>query len=194
MENFPKTSKRGRPRKIPAPELGDLGRKFRQLPKGAGGFTLFDVPTERTAANRYYADRGRGAVGAFSKTVRIAHDPALAAKLRVGMDWIANRTTVASEIGRMVESENPTAEEVARFQDTVTYIAERHDKLTAKDAAAYVRRMRMGETGRRERIEALHHDLNAAINHHRRRFPESSWADVLRAFELTEGQVRKKIR
>jgi hypothetical protein len=27
-----------------------------------------------------------------------------------------------------------------------------------------------------------------------RRFPESSWADVLKALELTEGQIRKKIR
>jgi len=163
------------------------------MPKEARGFVPFDLPTERTAANRYYADRGRGAIEAFSKTVRIPHDPVLAARLRAGMDWIASRTTVASEIGRMVESENPTAEEVARFQDAVTYIAEKHPKITAKDAAAYARRMRLGETGRRERLEALHHDLNAAINHHRRRFPESSWADVLKALELTEGQIRKKI-
>jgi hypothetical protein len=50
------------------------------------------------------------------------------------------------------------------------------------------------ETERRDRLEALHHDLNAAINYHRRRFPESSWADVLKALEATEGQIRKKIR
>jgi hypothetical protein len=40
-----------------------------------------------------------------------------------------------------------------------------------------------------ERVAALHHDLNAAINLHRKRFPESSWADVQRALELTAGQV-----
>ncbi len=156
----------------------------------------FSVPTERTAANRYYAGRGRGAVEAFSKTVRISHDPVLAARLRGGMDWITKRATVASEIGRMVESEHPTAEEVARFQDTVTYVAERRPKITAKEAAAYVRRQRLGETTatRRERLQALHHDLNAAINYHRRRFPESSWADVLKALEHTEGQIRKKVR
>ncbi|MDP9481324.1 MAG: hypothetical protein M3R38_37615 [Actinomycetota bacterium] len=112
------------------------------------------------------------------------------------MDWITKRATVASEIGRMVESEHPTAEEVARFQDTVTYVAERRPKITAKEAAAYVRRQRLGETTatRRERLQALHHDLNAAINYHRRRFPESSWADVLKALEHTEGQIRKKVR
>jgi hypothetical protein len=179
---------------VPESPFGAVAHELRQLPKGMRGATPFDVPTERTAANRYYANRGRGAVEAFSKTVSIPHDPVLAARLRVGMDWIMNRTTVSSEIGRMVESENPTSSEVARFQDTVTYIAERHRKITAKDAAAYARRMRLGETGRRERLGALHHDLNAAINHHRRRFPESSWADVLEAIELTEKQVRRKVR
>ncbi len=190
MENLPKIKKRGRPRKLPEPTHWELP----QIPKDVGALVGFDVPTERTSANRYYAGRGRGAVEAFSKTVRISHDPVLAARLRVGMDWITKRATVASEIGRMVESEHPTAEEVARFQDTVTYIAERHPKITAKEAAAYARRMRLGETERRVRLEALHHDLNAAINYHRRRFPESSWADVLKALELTEGQIRKKIR
>ncbi len=176
---------------MPASGFGELGDKFRQMQD----FSPFDVPTERTAANRYYAGRGRGAVEAFSKTVRISHDPVLAARLRTGMDWITKRATVASEIGRMVESEHPTAEEGARFQDTVTYIAERHPKITAKEAAAYVRRVRLGETTpRRERLQALHHDLNAAINYHRRRFPESSWADVLKALESTEGQIRKKLR
>jgi hypothetical protein len=155
-----------------------------------------NVPTERTSANRYYAGYGRGVVEEFSKTVRIPHDPVLAARLRVGMDWIASRTTVASEIGRMVESEHPTAEGVARFRDIVTYIAESRPRITAKEAAAYVRRQRLGETTatRRERLRALHHDLNAAINYHRRRFPESSWADVLKALESTEEQIRKKVR
>ncbi len=166
------------------------------IPEGIRAIAGFDVPTQRTAANRYYADRGRAAVEAYSKTVRISHDPVLAARLRVGMDWITHRATVASEIGRMVEGEHPTAEEAARFQDTVAYIAERHSKITAKEAAAYARRVRLGEstTTRRERVQALHRDLNAAINYHRRRFPESSWADVLKALEATEEQIRKKIR
>jgi hypothetical protein len=133
----------------------------------------------------------------LSKSVpaQLPDEPVLSAKIRVGIDWILGRTTVLSELGRMLV-EAPTQGDVARFQGTVMHIAERHSKLTAKEAAAYVRRVRLGETGasRRDRLEALHHDLNAAINYHRRRFPESSWADVLTALELTEGQIRKKIR
>ena len=45
----------------------------------------------------------------------------------------------------------------------------------------------------RDRVAALHHDLEAAINLHRRRFPESSWADVHRALELTIGQIDRKL-
>ncbi len=169
--------------------------KLPQLPKGFEEHLGFNVPTDRTAANRYYAERGRGAVEEFSKTVRIAHDPVWAAKLRGGMDWIASRITVASEIGRMMV-EKPSQEDLSRFGNTLTYIAERRPKITAREAAAYARRQRLGETTvtRRERLQALHHDLNAAINYHRRRFPESSWADVLKALEHTEGQIRKKIR
>ncbi|MDP9477234.1 MAG: hypothetical protein M3R38_16405 [Actinomycetota bacterium] len=153
----------------------------------------FDAPTERTRANRFYADRAREVLPGLSEKLRIPDDPVLQAKIRVGLDWISGRTTVLSELGRMMV-EDPRQEDVVRFQGAVMHVAERHDRLTAKDAAAYVRRMRMGETGRRERIEALHHDLNAAINYHRRRFPESSWANVLKALELTDGQIRKKIR
>jgi hypothetical protein len=192
MENLPKRS-RGRPRKIPESGFGELERKFRQIPKEARGLSPFHVPTERTAANRFYADRARAVLPELSKSLRVPDDAVLLAKIRVGIDWILGRTTVLSELGRMVV-EDPSQSDIARFQDTVRHIAERHPKLTAKEAAAYVRRMRLGETERRGRLEALHHDLNAAINYHRRRFPESSWADVLKALELTEGQIRKKIR
>jgi hypothetical protein len=153
----------------------------------------FDVPTERTSANRFYADRARGVLLELSKSLRVPDDPVLSARIRVGIDWLLGRTTVLSELGRMMVEE-PSQRDIARFHSVVRYIAERLPKITAKEAAAYVRRMRLGETERRDRLEALHHDLNAAINYHRRRFPESSWADVLKALELTEGQIRKKIR
>src|SRR5215204_2679613 len=107
MENLPKRA-RGRPRKIPeVPEYRKLAGEVRRLPKGFPPVGV-DIPTERTAANRYYADRGRRVVAALSNSevVRIPHDPVLAAKLRAGMDWITQRTTVAAEIGRMVESDS----------------------------------------------------------------------------------------
>ena len=193
MENLPKTRKRGRPRKLPEPTHGELP----PIPKDVQALAGLDVPTERTSANRFYADKARGVLPELSKSLRIPDDPALAAKIRVGIDWILGRTTVLSELGRMMEpykNEEPSQGDVARFQGVVRYIAERRPKITAKEAAAYVRRMRLGETERRGRLEALHHDLNAAINYHRRRFPESSWADVLKALEATEGQIRKKVR
>jgi len=192
MENFPKTP-RGRPRKIPESQFGEIERKVRQMPERARQELPFDAATERTRANRFYADKARAALQELSKELRIPHDPVLQARTRVGMDWILGRTTVLSELGRMMV-EDPSQEDVARFHDAVVHVAERHGKLSATDAVAYVRRMRMGATGWRERREALHHALNAAINHHRRRFPESSWADVLKALELTEGQVRKQVR
>jgi hypothetical protein len=192
MENLPKRS-RGRPRKIPEPGFGGLERrKLRQRVRDARGISPFDVPTERTAANRFYADRARGALPELSKSLRVPEDPVLSAKIRVGIDWILGRTTVLSELGRMMVEE-PGQEDVARLQGVVWYIAERHPKITAKEAAAYAHRMRLGETGRSDRLGALHHDLNTAINYHRQRFPESSWADVLKALELTEGQIRKKL-
>jgi hypothetical protein len=155
----------------------------------------FDVPTERTSANRFYADKARGVLPGLSKSLSIPEDPVLVAKIRVGIDWILGRTTVLSELGRMI-AEPPRQGGVARFQGVVRYIAEGRPRITAKEAAAYARRVRLGESTatRRERLQALHHDLNAAINYHRRRFPESSWADVLKALEHTEGLIRKKIR
>ena len=192
MENLPKRL-RGRPRKIPKTDLGEIGRKYRQMPRQAQELSPFDVPTERTAANRFYANRAREVLPQLSKSLRIPEDPVLSAKIRVGIDWILGRTTVLSELGRM-RVEDPSQRGIARFQETVRYIAESHSKFTAKAASAYVCRMRLGETKRRDRLDALHHDLNAAINYHRRRFPKSSWADVLEALELSEQQVRKKIR
>jgi hypothetical protein len=50
----------------------------------------------------------------------------------------------------------------------------------------------MGETKRRDRVASLHHDLNAAINLHRQRFPESDWTVIREALELTVGQVERK--
>src|SRR4051812_15553151 len=104
MENFPKRA-RGRPRKIPESGSGELQRKFRQLPKGARGVSPFDVPTERTAANRFYADRAREVLPELTKRLRVPDDPALAAKIRVGIDWILGRATVLSELGRMMVEE-----------------------------------------------------------------------------------------
>jgi hypothetical protein len=54
------------------------------------------------------------------------------------------------------------------------------------------RREWVGETERREWVASLHHDLTAAINQHRKRFPESTWVDVQQALELTAGQVGRK--
>jgi hypothetical protein len=153
--------------------------------------------TDRTHANAFYADTAREVVEALSeqaKQLQMPHDPVLAAKLRLGMDWILARKTVLTELGRMMESEaDPTEQDVERFQAVVRHIASRHDKLTAKAACAYIRGRRMGETQRRERIASLHHDLNAAINVHRQRFPESTWTDIKRALDLTAGQIERKL-
>ena len=168
--------------------------KFRQMPKG--GSSPFDVPTERTAANRFYAGEAREVLPELSKCLSLPEDPALSARLRVGIDWILSRTTVLSELGRMLV-EDPNPDDIKRFQDTVRYIAQGHAKMNARDATAYARRVRLGkggQRGRKDRLTALHHEFNAAINYHRRRFPESSWEDVLKALEHTEEQVRKKVR
>jgi hypothetical protein len=91
--------------------------------------------------------------------------------------------------------EEPTEQDMWRFQGTVDYVADKHKKLGAKGAVAYIRRMRLGETKKHKaRVAALHHDLNAAINLHYQRYPESSWEDIQRAVELTAGGVGKKVR
>jgi hypothetical protein len=168
--------------------------KFRQMPKG--GLSPFDVPTERTAANRFYAGEARQVLPELPKILCHPEDPVLSAKIRVGIDWILGRTTVLCELGRMLV-EDPNPDDIKRFQDTVRYIAQGHTRMNARDAAAYARRVRIGEGGRRgrkDRLTALHHEFNVAINHHRRRFPESSWEDVLKALEHTEKQIRLKVR
>jgi len=124
--------------------------------------------------------------------VPAADDPIRAASVRIGMDWILARRTVLTELGRMMEEE-PTERDIVRFQTAVMYIAERHKKMTAKAACAHIRRLRLGETERRDRVASLHHHVNAAINQHRRRFLESTWADVHRAVELTAQQVGRKL-
>jgi hypothetical protein len=190
MENFPK---RGRPRKIPQPMAAGLKVPDSEPLRELIGATLV---TNRTHANAFYADTAREVVEELAqqlKELRVPHDPVLAAKQRLGMDWILARRTVLTELGRMMD-EHPDDQEVERFQAVVMRIAAKHDKLSAKAACAYVRGRRLGETKRRDRVASLHHDLNAAINVHRQRFPESSWGDVLKALEHTEGQIRKKVR
>jgi hypothetical protein len=193
MENFPK--RRGRPRKIPHHIEGGLGA-------GLGGkdpeilreFFAQTLGTSRTSANDYYAAMARQVLeGMTQQEVRIPEDPVRAANIRLGMDWILDRKTVLTELGRMMDGErDPTPEERDRFQAAVMHVAARHDKYTAKTACAYIRGRRMGETERRDRVAALHHDLNAAINLHRQRYPESTWADIRRALELTAGQIAHK--
>jgi hypothetical protein len=188
METFPK---RGRPRKIPQPMAAGLEVPNPEHLRKFLGATLV---TDRTHANAFYADTAREVVEALSEQVQIPHDPALAAKLRLGMDWILARRTVLTELGRMMESEaDPAEQDIERFQAVVRHIASRHDKLTAKAACAYIRGRRMGETKRRDRVASLHHDLNAAINVHRQRFPESTWTDIKRALELSAGQIERKL-
>jgi hypothetical protein len=150
--------------------------------------------SDRSHANAYYAEIARDVVEGLSKQVQMPEDPVYAAKLRLGMDWILARRTVLSELGRMMDGEpDPAAEDVERFQKVVWHLASRHDKLTAKAACAYIRGRRMGETRRRDRVASLHHDINAAINVHRQRFPESTWADIRRALDLSAGQIEHKL-
>jgi hypothetical protein len=185
MENFPK--KRGRPRKIPesmVPEIPDISREY---------FAEV-VQTDRSRANSFYAESAKEVIGSLSKQIEIPENPVLSAKLRLGMDWILSRRTVLAELGRMMDSEpDPTEQDIERFQAVVRHIASRHDKLTAKAACAYIRGRRMGETKRRDRVASLHHDLNAAINLHRQRFPESTWTDIKQALELSAGQIERKL-
>ena len=72
MENLPKTKKRGRPRKLPEPTHGGLP----QIPKDIRALVGFDVPTERTSANRVYADKARGVLPELSKSLSVPYDPA----------------------------------------------------------------------------------------------------------------------
>jgi hypothetical protein len=195
MENFPK-KKRGRPRKIPESLVESLGV---EVPKAPEVRELFgeSMRTGRTRANRFYADGAREVIEAYAKQLKEHRvpivDPVHHAKVRQGMDWILRRKTVLTELGRMMDQdEGPTEQEIKRLQDAVWHIAARHDRLTAKAACAYVRGRRMGETKRRDRVASLHHDLNAAINLHRQRYPESTWDDVRKALEHTVSQVSRK--
>jgi hypothetical protein len=193
MENFPK--RRGRPRKIPGSKTKPFGFENREVPDVARQMVMEPFQSDRTRANAYYADNAREVVEGLSKQVEMPENPVLAAKLRLGMDWILARRTVLTELGRMMDGDpdrDPTEEDVARFQAVVRHIASRHDKLTAKAACAYIRGRRMGETKRGDRVASLHHDLNAAINLHRQRFPESTWTDIREALELTVRQVERK--
>jgi len=189
MENFPK--RRGRPRKIPEPMERAMGL---EIPETARDMFAGLGKTDRTNANLYYANTAKGVVESLAEQVRGAAtaDPVRSAKRRLGLDWIVARQTVLTELGRMM-TEDPSEDEIARFQDVVFSIADRHEKLTAKTAAARIRRARLGETKRRDRVASLHHDLNAAINVHRQRFPESTWTDIKQALELSAGQVERKL-
>jgi hypothetical protein len=188
MENFPK---RGRPRKIPESLVGSA-LKVREIPEASREVFAEALRTDRSRANAYYADSAKEVIEHLSKQIQMPHDPVLGAKLRLGMDWILARRTVLTELGRMMD-EDPEEQDIERFQAVVRHIAARYDKLTAKAACAYIRGRRMGETKRRDRIASLHHDLNAAINLHRQRFPESTWTDIKQALELSAGQIERKL-
>jgi len=191
METFPK--KRGRPRKVPAPSA-QTEALFSATPAEVRDLLGFEVPSDRTRANRFYAEKAREVVRELSKDVRIPHDPAGAARLRAGMDWIAQRSIVLAELGRMMQ-DNPTEEEGARFQAAVTYVADKRPGITAKDAAAYVRRVRLrGESKRIERVRELHHEVNRLVTAYRRRYPEGDWREVLEALDHSAAQIRKKLR
>jgi hypothetical protein len=191
MENFPK--RRGRPRKIPGPKIKPLGFENREIPDVARQMMMEPLQSDRTRANAYYAGNAREVVEGLSKQVEMPENPVLAAKLRLGMDWILARRTVLNELGRMMDGErHPTPEQRERFQAAVIHVAARHDRLTSRSACAYIRGRRLGKTERKDRIAALHHDLNAAINLHRQRFPESTWTDIRRALDLTTKQIEHK--
>jgi len=195
MENLPKR-KRGRPKKIPDSLPGIPGLELPSLLEQTPGVQgLFDwsQSTGRHRANLFYADRAREPVKEMSKNMSIPEDPVLTARLRTGIDWILERSTVLSELGRLMV-ENPTDQDVERFQRVVWHIAEKHQKMTARGAAAYARRIRLGETRRRDRVATLHHDLNKAINEHRQRYPETTWEDVQKALGHTVQQVSRKVR
>jgi hypothetical protein len=173
------------------PELMGL-----DVPEASREYFAEVVRTDRTHANAYYAEMARGVVEKFVEDLKgetLISDPALHAKSRLGMDWILSRKTVLTELGRMME-EDPEEHDVKRFQAVVAHIATRYDKLSAKAACAYIRRQRLGGASRRDRVSSLHRDLNAAINLHRKRFPESSWEDVQKALDLTAGQVGRKAK
>ena len=165
-----------------------------EIPDALSEIVGSPTKTARTPANAYYADRARGVIEGYVEQVKIPEDPLRAARIRVGMDWILTKKTVLTELGRMMVEE-PTEQDMRRFQGTVDYVADKHKKLGAKGAVAYIRRSRLGETKKRKvRVAALHHDLNAAVNLHRQRYPESSWPDILEAVELTAGVVGRKVR
>jgi hypothetical protein len=151
--------------------------------------------TDRSHANTYYADIARQVIEATGEQLRdvATDDPVAHAKRRLGIDWILSRKTVLTELGRMMDANpNPTSREVSRFNAVVRSVADRHKRHTAKSACAYIRGRRLGETDYRDRVAALHHDLNAAINLHRQRYPESTWDDIRRALDLTAGQIKHK--
>jgi hypothetical protein len=197
MESFPKVRKKmGRPRKIPEPPdfgVAKMSNQDREMLSGSLGMSF---PTHRTQANAHYADKARQVVGLFiEQGVQIPEDPLRAASIRIGWDWILTKKTVLAELGRMLVEE-PTQEDVMRFRRTVEKVADKHKKMGAKGAVAYIRGVRLGSmtTQREERVASLHHELNNVVNLHRQRYPESSWADIQRAVERTADVVKKKVR
>jgi hypothetical protein len=134
-----------------------------EVPEGAGEMFAGLGKTDRTNANLYYAGVARETVEALAEALRSAptDDPVRSAKRRLGMDWILERKTVLAEFGRRM-TEEPTEREIARFQDLLSSIADRHEKLTAKSAVARIRRARLGETGRQKTlVEFLHYRVAA---------------------------------
>jgi hypothetical protein len=202
MENLPKPNKGGRPRKIPRKTGNPMADALSERnPKDPGyayaRSTLAEaVHTDRTRANSFYAESATGYVEMLrDRTKKVLgsatpHDPLLVGKRLAGYGWMLERRTVLTELGRLADGVTPDAFQA--LTDVIDHVADRYDKLTAKAACAYVRGKRMGTTPRKERIAALHHDINAAINLHRQRHPESTWADIRRALDLSAGQIAHK--
>jgi hypothetical protein len=196
MESFPKRQ-RGRPRKLPEPEFQEerqrLAKEPREVREIVREMLPFGLPSERTAANRYYANRARDVVAGLSKGLRMPEDPVRAANLRVGMDWVLARSTVLTELGRMLVDE-PSDEDVARFQSALMYVAGKRPNITAKEAAAYVRSVRLGHTKKRDRLRAFYRELEGVISAHLARHPDTTVEDALRVLDLARQQVEKKYR
>jgi hypothetical protein len=174
-------NKRGRPPKIAGKDRAALEKHFPNH-------------TDRRRADFFYAGRGGAELEGLYFGL-IAENPEVAKRARARTDWVLKKPSILAELGRILGSEEDPGEEAAMlFLYAVKWLEDYYPNKNVKRAVAHIRRIRIGETRRGQRLATLHHDLNMAINRHRQRYPETDWEDVQAALDYTVRQVARKAK
>jgi hypothetical protein len=104
---------------------------------------------------------------------------------------VIGKNAVLTELGRL---DNP--ETIFAFADRICELAQQEPRMTAKDAAGRIRRIRMEHAGRKPKRPSVYHlseALLTTVDNYRAVHPDMSLADVLDAISTAYNDVAELV-